>query len=109
MNGEKWIIDSSGQWGISAHGGSGSSGTTANEISLPQNTSNPYDCSCLSSGTLILGAMIVLLVFIGLYAIKGNKHRVQQYGNYTQLSNGPVDKQCNLSALTTEAALIQNN
>ena len=85
-NGEKWIIDSSGRWGISAHGGNGSNGTMANEISLPQNTSDPSNLMIAVAsalGTLIRGAMIVLLVFIGLYAIKGNKQSAAIQQLYT--------------------------
>ena len=89
-------------------GGNGSNGTTADEMSPPQaNTtsdrSNLMIAVASAFGTLVLGAMIVLLVFIGLYAVRGNKRRVQQYDNYTQITD-PVDKQCNLSAVTMEVA-----
>ena len=103
-HGEKWIKDPSGQWVIS--GGNGSNGTTVNKTSPSKISSDPSNlviAVASAFGTLVLGAVIVVLAFLGLYAVKGNKRRVQQYGNYTQI-NDSVDKQCHPSDVTTEAA-----
>ena len=84
-NGIVWIKDPSGQWvtNDTAIGkmSSSNSGTLSDPFNLTIAAASAF-------GTLVLGAVIV---FIGLYAVRGGKRREQQSNNYMPINN-LVDK-----------------
>ena len=80
-----WIKDPSGQWvtNDTAIGkmSSSNSGTLSDPFNLTIAAASAF-------GTLVLGAVIV---FVGLYAVRGGKRREQQSNNYMPINN-LVDK-----------------